>query len=37
MIYQKHEKGLLVHRIILDVILTFLALVVISGLTCVFW
>lgn len=37
MTYQKHEKGLLVHCIILDVILTFLALVVISGLTCVFW
>lgn len=37
MIYQKHEKGLLAHRIILDVILTFLALVVISGLTCMFW
>lgn len=37
MIYQKHEKGLLAHRIILDVILTFLALVVISGFTCMFW
>lgn len=36
MILQKHEKGLIAHRIILYVILTFLALVVISGLSMAF-